>query len=169
MNFRIVSILLILMLVVGCTPAPRYRSGGYEKTAQPSRKPTGKTTNDNIRLGNIMQKYLGKPYAGKSKYEPGVDCSSFTQRVFKEYDGTRLPRTVSEQYRTGHEVTRGHMSYGDLVFFRTNASTVSHVGIYIGANQFIHAATSRGVTIDNLNEKYWAKRFVSTRRILEQN
>ena len=160
-------IVSILMFLVGCTSYPRYRNGGAE--TPPVVTPTDKkyTTNENLRLGSIIQAYLGKPYRGKSKYAAGVDCSLFAREVFDKFNGLELPRTVKDQYKAGKKVNRKHLVYGDLVFFNTERNKVSHVGIYVGYNEFAHASTSKGVIVSGLNEKYWAKRFVGARRVLD--
>ena len=153
-------------LLIGCTPNPRYRVGGQEQPVPEVKKHSGYTTNDYIRLGIIMNSYLGKPYSGRSRYDEGVDCSSYTRRVFKEFDGRTIPRTVAEQYQSGQAVHRRELMFGDLVFFRTVRNRISHVGIYSGDGEFIHASTSQGVMISDLSEEYWAGRYVGARRIL---
>ncbi|WP_289465655.1 NlpC/P60 family protein, partial [Klebsiella pneumoniae] len=83
----------------------------------------------------------------------GIDCSAFVQRTFREQFGLELPRSTSEQQDTGKSVSRSKLRTGDLVLFRAG-STGRHVGIYIGNNQFVHASTSSGVMISNMNEPY---------------
>lgn len=161
------NILILLLIVVGCQPHPRYRTGGELRPSRVERVgPTRVSTNDSLRLGVIMQSYLGKPYAGRSKYEKGVDCSHLVGKIFKQYDRRDLPRTVARQWLIGEPVHRRHLGYGDLVFFKTGGKPVGHVGIYTGYGEFIHASTSNGVIISKLNESYWAKRYVGARRIL---
>jgi len=127
------------------------------------------STNDSIRLGVIMQSYLGKPYSGKSGYDPGVDCSDLVNKVFKQFDRRALPETVARQWLVGEPVHRNLLQYGDLVFFKTDGRPVSHVGIYVGFGEFFHASTSSGVIISRLSEQYWAERFVGARRILGES
>jgi len=100
-------------------------------------------------------------------YLPGVDCSLFTREVYKRFNGTELPRTARDQYRQGRPVNYRRLAFGDLLFFRTDRNQVSHVGIYIGHSEFMHASTSLGVIISGLGEKYWAERYVGARRILQ--
>ena len=159
---------LFLLLLASCAPLPRYRKDPVNKPLEVNKPGDGKfLTNDYIRLGLILQSHLGKPYRGRSKWEEGLDCSKFTCEVFEAYNKTMLPRTVAEQFKVGQRAPRRLLKYGDLVFFRTDRSPVSHVGVYIGHNEFIHASTSHGVIISNLNEKYWAERYVGARRILK--
>ncbi len=156
-----------VLAMSGCSSYPRYRTGGAELPVTAKLKVNWKTA-DYIRLGLIFESYLGKPYKGKSLYDKGIDCSLFTQEVFKKYNGTLLPRTAREQFHTGREIARRHLLYGDLVFFRTEHNRVSHVGIYVGHDEFIHASSSKGVIITSMLEKYWSKRYAGARRITEQ-
>lgn len=159
---------LTLLLLGGCSPYPRYRKDPISTPREVTSTNEGRfLTNDYIRLGLILQSHLGKPYSGRSKWEEGLDCSKFTAEVFETYNKTILPRTVAEQFKAGEQAPRRRLKFGDLVFFRTERSQVSHVGVYVDYNEFIHASTSHGVIISNLNEKYWAERFVGARRILK--
>lgn len=164
--YRTFALGTFVIVLVSCTSYPRYRTGGPEKPAQVLHPDTSITTNDYLRLGLILRKYLGKPYQGVSRYVRGIDCSLFAHEVFKEFDKTDLPRTVAGQYQTGREISRRRLLYGDLVFFKTELNRVSHVGIYVGYNQFIHASSSRGVIISGMDEKYWSERYAGARRIL---
>jgi cell wall-associated NlpC family hydrolase len=161
-----ISWLVIFALVVGCSPYPRYRPDAATTPREPAPPADQLTTQQFIKLGMILQRYLGRPYAGSSKWDPGVDCSKFTADVFKEYNKTILPRTAAEQYKEGKEVVRNRLKFGDLVFFRTERESISHVGICVGFNEFIHVSSSRGVIISSMNETYWVKRYVGAKRIL---
>jgi len=172
-------LIIILVVFSGCRPYPRYRTGEIKKAdseqANTSQKQghsafeggSGKTNSCNlIELGRIIQSYLGTPYKGKSAYKRGMDCSQFTMNVFDRFNKTKLPRTVKLQYKTGHAVSGSKLRFGDLVFFRTDGKSISHTGIYVGHNEFVHASTSSGVRISSIKNKYWKKRFVGGRRIL---
>lgn len=164
---RQIGILILLLIVVGCQPHPRYRTGGEERPSRVAMaRPKRLSTNDSLRLGVIMESYLGKPYAGRSRYEKGVDCSDLVAKVFKQFDRRDLPRTVARQWLVGELVHRRHLAYGDLVFFKTDGKPVGHVGIYTGYGEFLHASSSRGVIISKIAEKYWHERWVGARRIL---
>lgn len=161
-----IALLIAFVLLAGCRPYPRYRADAEGQLTGQMRQNVRYTTNDYIRLGSIMQSYLGKPYAGKSRYEEGVDCSAFTRAVFREFDGTLIPRTVSRQFQSGRHLSRSQVGYGDLVFFRSDRGEVSHVGISVGFDRFIHVSSSRGVIISSMSEKHWSRRFVGARRVL---
>lgn len=117
------------------------------------------------------EKYLGAPYKYAGNTSAGFDCSGFTEKVFGE-NKLQLPRRSSDQANAGKEIEIRQAAPGDLLFFATaGGNSVSHVGIVhdIGADgevKFIHASTSKGVIISSLNEKYWNKAYLFTRRVL---
>jgi hypothetical protein len=96
----------------------------------------------------------------------GFDCSGFTRYLFERLRGIQLPHSASRQARFGQKVARKELKEGDLVFFHTYRRGISHVGIYIGGNRFVHAAsTRRRVRVDTL-AGYYVKRFVTARRLV---
>lgn len=102
-------------------------------------------------------------YGGTSR--SGFDCSGFVQFVFAKH-GVKLPRTSLSQSGVGTKVAKSDLIVGDLVFFITRGSRVSHVGIYIGDGKFIHASSGGGrVRIDALSTAYYAKRYAGARRV----
>lgn len=163
----IILLTALVLSMAGCSAYPRYRTGAAEMPARVEDRYIAFTTGEYVRMGLILTSYLGKPYAGSSRYDPGVDCSLFTQEVFDKYDGTALPRTAADQFEAGTPVHRNLLRYADLVFFRTVGRRISHVGIYIGYNSFVHASSSQGVIISSMKEPYWAERYAGSRRILD--
>jgi cell wall-associated NlpC family hydrolase len=113
------------------------------------------------------QKYLGVPYrfGAPSGITYAFDCSSFIQHVFKK-NGVTLPRTTTAQAVKGQKVAKGSLSMGDLVFFKTNGRSISHVAIYAGNNKILHSSSSKGVTIADLSTNYWKTKYVTARRVL---
>ncbi|PSH21847.1 bifunctional murein DD-endopeptidase/murein LD-carboxypeptidase [Yersinia pseudotuberculosis] len=119
----------------------------------------------------ILEQYAGWKgvryrLGGSSKR--GIDCSAFVQTTFREQFGMDLPRSTSQQQDIGKKVQRTKLRPGDLVLFRAG-STGRHVGIYLGNDKFVHASTSAGVTISNLNDDYWNKRYRDGRRVLSSS
>jgi len=102
---------------------------------------------------------------GGSDPQTGFDCSGFVRYVYQHSVGAILPGNSASQFHAGTKVARNDMKTGDLVFFRTHGKRVSHVGIYLGDNRFIHSpSTGKRVSVSSLDEAYWAHRFAGARR-----
>jgi cell wall-associated NlpC family hydrolase len=115
---------------------------------------------------------LGTPYKfGGNNPEKGIDCSGFVKHVYKESTGVSLPRSARDMSKQGEEVDKSDLQPGDLVFFNTRKRPNSHVGIYKGDGEFIHASSShtKEVTISRMDQKYWSTRFNGARRVLPSN
>lgn len=108
-------------------------------------------------------RFLGVPYVFGGTSTSGFDCSGFVQHVFAML-GMGVPRTADAQYDFGRPAVGGPRP-GDLVFFDTYGG-VSHVGIYLGSGEFVHASSSHGVMVSHLSESYWASRYVGARRLI---
>lgn len=110
--------------------------------------------------------YRGARYRRGGTGARGFDCSGFTRYIYAKSAGIRLPHCSAAQASCGRPVARSGMRPGDLVFFHTRRRGISHVGLYIGGNRFIHASTpKRGVLVSSLNERYYAARFRGARRV----
>lgn len=164
------SILLALGLAssAGCTSAPRYRASPTEpeprSTVSIGDETVSVTGSDVV---HRAQAYIGTPYRNGGTTSRGMDCSGLVYTVYRAF-GIALPRTSSSQASFGRPVERSQLQPGDLVFFATSGGRrVTHVGIYSGHGEFIHASTrSRRVRFDRLDERYFRKRFVTARRVL---
>jgi cell wall-associated NlpC family hydrolase len=114
----------------------------------------------------IAKKLNGSPYAWGGSSPSGFDCSGFTKYVFDQV-GVSLPRTSEDQFGVGQAVSKSSLKPGDLVFFSTYGSGATHVGIYLGDGQFIHAASSQ-VQIDRVDDPYyWSSRYVGAKSVLD--
>jgi len=115
---------------------------------------------------DFAKKFLGVKYVYGGTSPNGFDCSGFVQYVFKNA-GITLNRTAASQASHGTKVSKSELVAGDLVFFNCNGGGIDHVGIYIGNGKFIHAESYRkGVTITELSDSYYARTYVTARRIL---
>lgn len=115
----------------------------------------------------FAQQYLGTPYVYGGAGPGGFDCSGFTMFVFSHF-GVSLAHGATPQLNNGYAVSMSELQPGDLVFFfgtYNTSSAASHVGIYVGGGQFIHASSSRGVIISGLSESYYANRYLTARRV----
>lgn len=117
---------------------------------------------------NLIQTALdcrGSRYRRGGTSRGGFDCSGFTRYVFAKY-GISLPHSSAAQAKMGSPISRNELKSGDLVFFQTYRRGISHVGIFIGNEQFVHAATyGRGVRVDSLNSGYYSARYRCARRV----
>lgn len=156
-NHKAVIMLLIIVFSLalsGCGSNPKY----YRSANKPNTQIIIKTA----------KKMLGVKYRyGGTSPRKGFDCSGLVQYSHKAA-GVNIPRTTSQQFKAAKRVARKYLKAGDLVFFKTIPSRpVSHVGIYLGNNKFIHAPSSgKHVKINSIKEKYWRKRYSGGGRIL---
>jgi cell wall-associated NlpC family hydrolase len=163
-----VALSVACLMLASCTSAPRYTSHVRTESAPRSTVSVGDRTVSVSGHDIVSQAkdYVGTPYRSGGTSSKGMDCSGLVFNVFRSY-GIALPRTSRDQARFGEKVTRSHLQPGDLVFFNTGGRGVSHVGIYSGRGEFIHASTrSRRVKHDRLDNKYFKNRFVVARRVL---
>jgi len=140
------------------------QSNGSARAAAESGK-NGRFSKESII--QVAKKYLGTTYKfGGNDLITGIDCSGYVKKVFSRFN-VNLPRTARDiYYRSGESVKKSELDTGDLVFFTTYAKFPSHVGIYIGNDEFIHASSaSRKVTIDSINKQYYRKRYIGAKRV----
>lgn len=119
-------------------------------------------------IAKTASTYMGVPYAWGGNNKSGIDCSGLTKAVYR-LNGISLPRVSRDQYSRGKFIKKSQLKKGDLVFFATgrNKKRVSHVGIYMGNNKFIHAPSKgKKVRVESLNNKYWKKTYIGARTYL---
>ena len=116
----------------------------------------------------LLKEQVGKPYVWGANGPDSFDCSGLVRYVYKNALGKDIPRVSEDQSKVGQAVSRENLQPGDLVFFDTmDKGKVSHVGMYIGNNEFIHCSSSKGkVVISQLNSSYYSKAYVNARRVL---
>ncbi len=118
-------------------------------------------------LVNSALSYMGISYKyGGNAPDTGFDCSGFVRYVYNNTLGLMLPRSSAEMSKTGEKVKKDELKPGDLVFFNTLKRAFSHVGIYIGEGNFVHAPSTGGaVRVESMEIPYWQKRFNGARRM----
>lgn len=150
MNYRVLKIIALLFIVfVSCSPPPRmYRRGGmlyHEKREK---------------IVRTAKRYIGIDYRWGGTTQFGFDCSGFVQHVYKK-NGISIPRGSRDQYLSGRRIALQSAEPGDLVFFRTSGNRISHVGIYLGNKNFIHAPSEgKEISYASIDNPYWRKRYV---------
>jgi peptidoglycan DL-endopeptidase LytE len=120
------------------------------------------SNNNEQAIIDYAKKFLGTPYIFGGTGTSGFDCSGYVQYVFA-HNGIQLPRTAAQMFTLGSTVT--DLQPGDLVFFTTYQPGASHVGIYLGNQQFISATSSHGVSISTLDNPYWGPRYLGAKRL----
>ncbi len=121
----------------------------------------------------IYQTWQGTPYQYGGNDRQGIDCSAFVQIAYQEFNDIgsayavlpNLKRTTRQQIADSVAVPFSEVEVGDLVFFKTGAKSL-HVGIYLGDDQFMHASSSKGVTVSLLSNPYWLRAFLNFRRTI---
>jgi cell wall-associated NlpC family hydrolase len=119
----------------------------------------------NIPLLEAIDRWWGTKYCLGGITDSCIDCSGFTQNIMRDVYHQTLPRTALEQFSLAQKIELEDMKEGDLVFFNTVGKDISHVGVYLVNNKFVHASTSGGVTISDLNDVYWQPKFRGVGRI----
>lgn len=150
----------------GSANTPLFFKNGKSTGIQPSASALTGSNSLSEKIVSEAKKYIGIPYVWGGNSPSGFDCSGFVQYVMNRC-GITMPRTTEQQVSIGSYVSKSQLRPGDLVFLQnTYRSGVSHVGIYIGNNQMIHASSSKGVTVSLLTGSYYLEHYHSARRIL---
>jgi len=126
------------------------------------------TSLTNLQLLAQMEKWFGTQYCFGGSTDSCIDCSSFTQVMLRDVYNVKIPRTSQQQFDASTKIEKENLKEGDLVFFNTVSASmvITHVGFYVCNNKFVHASTSKGVTINDLSEKYYAKAFRGAGRFI---
>jgi lipoprotein Spr len=112
--------------------------------------------------------WAGTRYSyGKAVKQKGTDCSGFVSSVFREVYCLELSRSSVGIWPQTKPVENQDLKEGDILFFQIKKGSISHVGIYLGNNKFIHAAVKGGVIVSDLGEPYYARYFFSGGRVIE--
>lgn len=121
----------------------------------------------NVNLLKSIDEWWGTSYCMGGSTKDCIDCSAFTQMMMQKVYTVNIPRTAREQYNSRKQINTEDLSEGDLVYFATNGGReITHVGIYLFNNKFVHAATSNGVMVSDLNDIYWKPRYKGGGRYL---
>lgn len=153
---------VLCLVLAGCASGPSPSAGAGWSTA-PTRHMSTISVRLRVKLQHYYRDWAGVPYAYGGATKHGIDCSAFVQQALAATRGIRVPRTTLRQSRRGDRIPTSQLRVGDLVFFRIGSGR--HVGIYMGNRRFMHASSSIGVTISNLDNIYWRHHFWQARRM----
>jgi lipoprotein Spr len=120
-----------------------------------------------MKLYQFIDEWMNTPYHYGGKSKQGIDCSGFAGTLMDAVYHSSMPRTAREQYSATERLSREELKEGDLVFFNTRGG-VSHVGVYLGNDFFVHSSTKYGVIISSLNDEYYHRRFLGGGRNPQQ-
>ncbi|WP_207060784.1 NlpC/P60 family protein [Motiliproteus sp. SC1-56] len=158
---RFIPLLIFLLpFVVGCSTTYTVQKPHPPPAAVSSTDPAAKP------LIAHFREWEGTPYKMGGQSKNGIDCSGYIQLAYLEVFNRKVPRTTEELSVSGHQVADHKRRFGDLLVFNTGL-TQKHVGIYIGNRQFIHASSSKGVTVSSLDNPYWSRKYRQSRRVAD--
>lgn len=121
---------------------------------------------NNIPLIEEIDEWYGTPYRYGGSSKRGIDCSAFSRTVFNDVFNAAIPRTAQEQYEYCDRIKKSQLEQGDLVFFHTTGGRkITHVGVYLQNGKFVHASTSSGVMISDLEDYYWRRAYRAAGRM----
>ena len=162
MYFKTTLIAILIILFNGCTKRnskitvePQIQSASLQKTL----------INVETKLTSFYKEYKGVRYKFGGNSKSGIDCSAFVQKAYLKSFNIKVPRTTRYQHKIGNQIKKTQLKLGDLVFFKTGWDS-RHVGIYLHNSRFMHASTSKGVTISSLNNSYFKKHYWKAKRVL---
>jgi cell wall-associated NlpC family hydrolase len=166
MKYFLIFVILISLLFAACRPSARFSTSNSDKLKKIEKEQN--YSDESSVLSTFIQQWMYTPYKYGGMSKAGVDCSGFSSIAMREVFGISIPRTAEDQYNAGEKVRDGWQKVGDLVFFKNvRGHGIDHVGIFLGSNRFAHASTNNGVIISDLDEDYYQKRYVGSRRYLK--
>jgi len=158
-----IKLIFISLALAGCS------TSSYKESVDAANYTSRLEANNNraeitAKLMAQYEEWRGVPYSHGGLSKRGVDCSGLVYLTYRDKFGINLPRSTKLQSRLGIQISPREMRAGDLVFF-SSLFIDTHVGIYLGKDNFLHASTSRGVIISNMNNGYWRDKFWKAQRI----
>lgn len=119
----------------------------------------------NEKLYQFINEWYGVPYKYAGKDKNGIDCSGLTSTLYASVYKKTISCSTKALVGEVKKIKQSDLQEGDLVFFNTNGKSISHVGVYLQNNKFVHASTKKGVMISDMNEPYFQKTYVQSGRV----
>lgn len=158
-------LLVTVLMLTGCQSSPKIPPPVEDRSIV---TPSSSQPQQDSLLAKLYQQHAswhGTPYRIGGNSRSGIDCSGFVQVTYRDLFAVDLPRTTTQQFRSGPHISRTDLQTGDLVFFRQGR----HVGIYLENHKFLHASTSRGVMISDIRNPYWTRHYWRAVSVLSDN
>ncbi|MFA6276734.1 MAG: NlpC/P60 family protein [Pedobacter sp.] len=158
-NFKLYSFILVLVLILSSCGTRKYTVKPSEKAAKAADAMAALKSKD---LYRFITDWTGVKYRLGGMDKSGIDCSGFALLLEKNIYGHTLPRRSKDQAEAIKKKNKGNLEEGDLIFFSFGGNEVDHVGVYLNNNFFVHASTTRGVVVDDLNMPVYQNAIVKT-------
>lgn len=163
------------IIATGCSPRKKLASSGsaHHSTGSHAALQTKYSTLLNVEKDNIsnvplytlIDDWYGTAYKYGGCDKSGIDCSNFATILYREIYKKIIKGSSASIYNQCLHVPKTELQEGDLVFFKIDKQTISHIGVYLQNNKFVHATTQRGVMINDLNEPYYLKYYYAGGRL----
>ena len=164
-----VALLVFSLLFASCRHKKDliHKTGNTDQQGNPLKEKLGLSNKEikSSKLYSFVDDWYGVPYKFGGCQKSGVDCSCFTDVLYQQVYGLKTPRTCGDIYKSCQVISRDKIKQGDILFFKINSNNITHVGVYLKDQKFVHASTSKGVIISDLNESYYKKYFYTAGRL----
>ena len=162
---RVFTICLVLALLAGCSGAPQRPAPAVASPAPQSRPASAAADEHGLRIASAARALVGRPYRFGGSGPDAFDCSGLVFYVHRQL-GFEVPRTALTQFRIARRVDKTQLLPGDLVFFGDGTPEVTHVGVFVGDGEFVHAPkTGRPVSYARLDGEYFTENFAGAGRL----
>ena len=165
---KLTGILILFLLMSGCAtqrrgPLPPVNQKQERSQSQPQKQVK---KGDTDLVCDLAQSFIGLDYVWGGSTPKGFDCSGLTQYCYRQV-GVKLPRKAVAQSLTGQKVPLSKLEKGDLLFFKIDSRVITHVGMHIGNNRFVHApGRGKKIKISSLDNRWWKSRLSHARRVI---
>jgi lipoprotein Spr len=166
---KIYSLLILTLLISSCGVKKNATNNSSDnKSIEEKYSHLLRVNAENIsnrKLYLFIDEWYGTPYQYGGKTKNGVDCSDFASVLYKEVFGREINGSASSIYNQCEHISKEELAEGDFVFFKIDSKDISHIGIYLQNNKFVHASVKKGIMIDDLDEDYYKKYFIGGGRV----